>query len=293
MARRDRYDEDEDAPWLAEADPAARTEVSKRSLFWTITIILSLATAAVIGGVLLFAQKSGGSTDGYMNAEQAPLIEAEPGPYKIAPKDPSGLQVEGQGGVIYDAGAGGEVASTIDPNSGPEAPLPLPGTVPATPPATGVPRDLLPQAEAVQAPLPAPPPVTKPPAVVPPKAVPAAPVKPPNSPEKPREAPKSPPAKPVDAPKPPVAKPAEPPKPAMAKPAAGKAGTVQLGAFSSPEKAENAWAAMAGKAGLTGKKISAVEKDGKTLYRLRGSASDTAAACAALKASGNPCSVVE
>lgn len=293
MARRDRYDEDEDAPWLAEADPAARTEVSKRSLFWTITIILTLATAAVIGGVLLFAQKSGGSTDGYMNAEQAPLIEAEPGPYKIVPKDPSGLQVEGQGGVIYDAGAGGEVASTIDPNSGPEAPLPLPGTVPAVPPATGVPRDLLPQGEAVQAPLPATPPLAKAPAASLPRPVTATPVKLPNSPERPREAPKPAPVKPVDTPKPPVAKPVEPPKPAVAKPVAGKAGTVQLGAFSSPEKAENAWAAMAGKAGLAGKTISAVERDGKTLYRLRGSSSDTAAACAALKAGGNPCSVVE
>jgi cell division protein FtsN len=103
------------------------------------------------------------------------------------------------------------------------------------------------------------------------------------------------PAKPLVAVPPPAApaptKPADT-KPADAKPAA-KSGSVQLGAFSSEEKANAVWAGLAGKHGLSGKRIIAVESGGKTLYRLRAASGDPAATCAKLKAAGDACAIVE
>jgi len=272
MARREI---DDDAPWLAEAAPAPRTEVSRRSLFWTVFIVLVLATIAAVGLVLLISKKDGGSTQGYMNAEQAPVITAEPGPFKIKPADPSGMVIEGLDGTMYTAGEGIDQGSAIDPSLAPEAPLPRPGTV------TGPPRDLVPEpVDELIGPA-APPAPTVAPAVQ--KPVPAVPV---------------PTAKPVaPAPKP-VAAPSKPlvvlPKPAetAAKPAA-KSGSVQLGAFSSEEKANAVWAGLAGKYGLSGKRIIAIESGGKTLYRLRAASGDQAATCARLKAAGDACAIVE
>jgi cell division protein FtsN len=94
-----------------------------------------------------------------------------------------------------------------------------------------------------------------------------------------------------------VAVPPPPPAPAPAKPAdakpAAKAGSVQLGAFSSEEKANAVWAGLAGKHGLSGKRIIAVESGGKTLFRLRAASGDPAATCAKLKAAGDACAIVE
>jgi hypothetical protein len=256
MARKD----DDDAPWLAEAGGRERTTVSRRSLFWTLVIGLGLATVVAVGLVLLFTRKDTGSTQGYMNAEQAPLITAEPGPYKIAPADPKGLQVDGEGQTIYAAGEGIDPGSVIDTSALPEAPLPRPGT--DAPP--GPPTDLL------SATTPADPAAA---AAEPPKAVAKPPANPPVSTAKPMVPPPLPTTKtPTTAPKP--------------------GGIVQLGAFSSPEKAEEAWAKLAARHGLTGKRIIAVTANGKTLYRLR-SSGDAAAICARLKAAGDPCAVVE
>ena len=153
MARRDT---DDDAPWLAEAEPRGResTTVSRRSMFWTIVVLLSLAAIAVIGTVVLLAKKEGGSTAGYMEADQAPLIAAEAGPYKVRPGDPQGLAVDGEGQTIYATGEGGDPASAIDPDGTPEEPLLRPGSVPVTAsgmstgaPPDGAPTDLLPKAQ--------------------------------------------------------------------------------------------------------------------------------------------------
>jgi cell division septation protein DedD len=265
MARRDL---DDDAPWLAEAAPAARTEVSRRSLFWTVFLVLVLATIAAVGLVLLISKKDGGSTQGYMNAEQAPVITAEPGPFKVKPVDPAGMRIEGLDGTMYTAGEGIDEGSAIDPSLAPEAPLPRPGTV------TGPPRELVPE--------PMDEPIVTPPATVPANVQ--------------RPAPAAPPPVAASAPKPLVAGP-PPAAPAPAKPAetktAAKAGSVQLGAFSSEEKANAAWAGLAGKHGLSGKRIIAVESGGKTLYRLRAASGDPAATCAKLKAAGDACAIVE
>lgn len=281
MARRDL---DDDAPWLAEATPAPRTEVSRRSLFWTVFIVLVLATIAAVGLVLLISKKDGGSTQGYMNAEQAPVITAEPGPFKVKPADPAGMRIEGLDGTMYTAGEGIDQGSAIDPSLAPEAPLPRPGAgtdVPRPGTETGPPRDLVPEPMDEVIGLPPPPATTVAPGIQKPAPTVVAPAPKPVVPA----------PKPVAAPPKPLVvlpKSAEP----AAKPAA-KSGSVQLGAFSSEEKANAAWAGLAGKHGLSGKRIIAIESGGKTLYRLRAASGDTAATCAKLKAAGDACAIVE
>ena len=262
-----RHDDDDDAPWLAEAAPAPRTDVSRRSVFWTVLIVLGLAAIVAIGFILLISKKDGGSAQGYMNAEQAPVITAEPGPYKIKPSDPAGMAIEGLDGTMYTAGEGIDASSAIDPSLAPEIPLPRPGT--------GEPRDLVPDAADEMVALP-PAPIIVPPA-------------PTLNPAVQKPAPGKPVARPlVVVPAAPVAKPAvKPPTPAA------KSGTVQLGAFSSEEKASAAWAGLAGKHGLAGKRIIAVESGGMTLYRLRATAADPAATCVRIKAAGDACAAVE
>ncbi|MFZ4689442.1 MAG: SPOR domain-containing protein [Polymorphobacter sp.] len=292
MARRDQ--DDDDAPWLAEAGDRPRTTVSKRSLFWTVAVLLGLAAVAAIGLILLLSKKDNGSTQGYMNAEQAPLITAEPGPYKVPPLDPKGLTVEGQDQTIYAAGEGIDAGSVIDQSAVPETPLPRPGTAPPPGPP-GPPRDLMPEAMAG---------ATLPPA---PAAVPSAAILPANPATTATAKPTAPAVKPpATATKPPLAAPKPPatgnttaPKPAATKPeittaAPKKAGVVQLGAFSSPELANAAWAKLTGKHALGGasKRIITVESGGKTLYRLRASG-DATEICRKLKAAGDACTIVE
>jgi cell division protein FtsN len=208
-----------------------------------------------------------------MEPDQAPLITAEPGPYKVPPLDPKGLEVEGEGQTIYAAGQGIDEGSVIDTNAGPEAPLPRPGT--AQP--VGPPQDLLAgMARETPAlpPAPAPQPTARAtaPAIVAGQSLAKSITIPPPAPAK-------------------VAVKAAPPPAAPAK----KPGLVQLGAFSSKEKADAAWSALAGKAALNGfgKRIMVVESDGKTLYRLRASGGDAAELCRSLKAAGAPCTVIE
>ncbi len=323
-----RRDTDDDAPWLAEAELSPRrgqgretTRVSRRSLFWTLFIGLVLVAVAGVGVMVLVARKDGGSTQGYMNAENAPLIAAETGPYKVEPSDPKGLEVAGQDQTLYATGEGADQGSVIDQSAVPETPMARPTAqgAGAAPPATvaanppGAPRNLLPEAHRTTpvAPDPAPPapiaprdgdtgkviikPDVKKPEVRKPDAA-----KPANADTVKAEVAKA--AKPVrpDAvsPTPPVVKAS--PKP-NAKPEtkpetrpSGTAHTVQLGAFSSPEKAEAAWNALAGR-GMMGfnHRLIKIEKGDTTLYRLRASGGDAAALCAKLKSAGDACSVVE
>ncbi len=75
--------------------------------------------------------------------------------------------------------------------------------------------------------------------------------------------------------------------------------TLQLGAFSTRDKADAAWTKAGGDGALSGltKRIEPVDRDGTTLYRLRaaGVASKAAATalCGRIKAAGNACIVAE
>lgn len=326
--------EDDDLPWLAEGVREERATIVPRArLLGGGVVAVALAGLVALGVYFASGHKSDGSS-GYARPEDAPLIAADAGAYKVVPTDPGGAQIGGIDDAIAATAGGTDQGSAIVADDA-EEPLarPLPGT---TAPTATVPPpvDLLPPASRAPA-APAVVPVTIAPAPVQPPArtaaaVPAVkptagtptpkPVVPATKPEpqiaanRPPPAPAAKPAKPHDDP---LASPAEATKPAdVAKPKAA-AGTdaaklavspdapakgsvaLQLGAFSTRDKAEAAWTKAGGDGALSGlaKRIEPVERDGKTLYRLRagGVASRDAARalCARLAAAGHACIVAE
>ena len=275
---------DEDAPWLAEAAPL-RAEPKKRPLLNIVIAVLALGAVAAVALLMLLGRRDGGSSQGYMEPDQAPLIEADAGPYKVPPADRQGMDVQGEGEVIHEAVRGQDPGAVIDMGALPEEPL-------------GRPRDLLPPGSASPPPAaPAGQPVqvqvlpAGPAAAAPARPLPAKPAVPPPAPVAVKPAP----AKPIAVPPAPVAKPpAAVTRPAATVTAPAQTGskTVQIGAFSSEAKAEEEWARVAAKGGLTGKRIEKLtSSSGKTLWRVRGTAADPDAACKAILAVKGACEV--
>ncbi len=295
MARRD---SDDDQPWLAEGVREEQsTLVPRARVFGGGLIVVLLAVLVALGVYFAAARKSDGSR-GYATPAEAPLIDADTGPYKVAPDHPGGAQITGIDDTIAAAASGRDPGSALLPDTN-ENPLPRPvaGAL------AKAPTDLLATVPATDARIVAPPvdhaPPTKPPA---PHAA-ATPVVPP--PAKPASTslikPTSPAARPVDplAASADVAARAAKFDPAEAAPAEAKSGsvTLQLGAFSTAAKADAAWIKAGTDGVLSGltKRVEPVDHDGTTLYRLRagGVASPDAgrALCARLKAAGAACIV--
>ena len=279
---------DEDAPWLAEAAPL-RAAPKKRPLLNIVIAVLALGAVAAVALLMLLGRRDGGSSQGYMEADQAPLIEADAGPYKVPPADRQGMDVQGDGEVIHEAVRGENPGAVIDMGALPEESL-------------GRPRDLLPPGS------PAPPPAAPAGQPVQVQVMPAGPTA--TAPARPLAKPVVPqpvavkpvPAKPVAVPPAPASKPpaaasatpktvTKPPAP-VTPPAATGSKTVQIGAFSSEAKAEEEWARVSGKAKLTGKQIQKLtSSSGKTMWRVRGTAADPDASCKAILAVKGACEV--
>jgi cell division septation protein DedD len=288
MARRD----DDEAPWLAEVESDGHTStlVPRGRFIGGVTLFVLLLLLVVIGIYFITQTKQDGATGTPVaRAEDAPLITADPGPYKVKPADPGGLEIPGADGAVHCASKGDCAdESTIDINM-PEEPGPRPGDapvellppgdqLPAIPPAAAVARPAVPAAPVVSAPKAA---VAVPPvATVPPRPKPGA-------------------STTVPLVKTPAAAPPRPAPATVAAPASGGT-TLQLGAFSSAAKAEQAWKSLSTRFAYLAplnKRIEPVERETGTLYRLRASGSTDAAAaahtCAMLKVAGETCAVVK
>ncbi len=289
MAREPDYDDD--APWLSSVEDERRgtTLVPQRRLIGGVVVFLVLL-AVIVGGLYFVTARArqGGSSAGVATPEEAPLIAADSGPYKVAPgaDAPTGLKVDGAGNTIYAAGEGENVTGALDPGAMPEDPLPRPGTLGAAP------HDLLPPAAAGSSETSVIPPAGTKPAAAPPALKPAMATKPAEA-AKPAPPPVTAPLRPLPKPEPVV-----PGAPAP-KPATGGV-ALQLGAFSSSAKASAVWDDYAKRFKYLGglsKSVQSVDRDGTTLYRLRavGVADRAAAAdlCGRLKVAGVECVVTQ
>ena len=298
MARRD-FDETEDAvaPWLsaAEVEPDARhTDVSRSRLVWWIALLALLLVLAV---GLIYASLAKPDDDGeFVGPDGLPgLIQAPDTPYRVRPNATGGMNVEGVGQTAYEAADGVDPGGDLDLGALPEEPMerpvaaaPAPPVVPPVPqtPSTAAGTARTPTAlPSNTATLPAPP--TKPTETLTTKVIAAK--LPPVAVKTDRLAGLD---KKIDA--------ASKPK-AVAPPSATASGTIlQLGAFSSEAKAKAAWKNFTGRYGyLSGLEpaIAPLERDGKTLYRLRATGATTSGQatdlCARLRVAGEQCSVTE
>ena len=98
MARRN--SDDDDAPWLAEADGDVRatTSVPRGRVIGGLILFLLLLTLVVVGVYVVISKKQDGATGaGVTRAEDAPLITADPGPYKVPPDEVGGMQIDDSG----------------------------------------------------------------------------------------------------------------------------------------------------------------------------------------------------
>jgi len=218
------YD-DQGLPWLEGVDDEEGPRGVSGPKMIAALIIVAVA-ASVIAATFFWVGRSRPAVTG------APeLIAAAPGPYKVRPDDPGGLDVAGESETAYSTSAGEDPDAALDMNKlpqGVEPPAPEPA-IPAEPK---------------------------------PKRI------PPNETKEPAPA--------DDAP-------------------AGP--TIQLGAYASTIKAETAWGMLSGRfpqVAALSKSVVSASVGGKTVHRLRavGSAEQTRAACAAMKAAGESCMVV-
>lgn len=223
------YD-DQSLPWLeaVENEDGPRAISARKML---VALLLVLLAGAIVAGTFFWLGRQDPALTG---APQ--LIRAEPGPYKVKPTDPGGLDVAGESETAYSTSAGEDPDAALDVGKLPQdmAPLPEPAVVAPTPP----------------------------------KKI------PPNETKEPAS---------DDA--------------APATPAALSGPTIQLGAYGSTIKADTAWRMLSGRfpeVAALRKTVVSATVGGKTVLRLRavGTAEQTRAACAALKAAGENCIVV-
>lgn len=127
----------ESLPWLeaVENDEAPRAISARKML---IGLVLVLLAAAVVAGTMFWVGRQDPAPGG------APeLIKAEPGPYKVRPSDPGGLDVAGDSETAYSTSAGEDPDAALDVRKLPQDMTPLPVETPrqATPPKKIPPRE--------------------------------------------------------------------------------------------------------------------------------------------------------
>ena len=113
------YD-DSELPWLAavENEDGPRG-VSARRMFAALLIVL--LAAAIVAATFFWLGRRDAVVSG---APQ--LIRAEPGPYKVKPDNPGGLDVVGESETAFKTGAGEDADAQLDLSAVPEAPVARP-----------------------------------------------------------------------------------------------------------------------------------------------------------------------
>jgi SPOR domain len=107
---------DEQLPWLeAVDDEDGPAGIPPRKMLAALLVVL--AAAALVSGTFFWLGRQAGSPAG-----GAPeLIRAEPGPYKVKPPNPGGLDVAGESQTAFETSAGQDTDAQIDLSKAPEA----------------------------------------------------------------------------------------------------------------------------------------------------------------------------
>ena len=121
------YDEDR-LPWLEAVDDedGPRGLSGRRMLAAFVTVLLA---AAIVAGTLFWL----GRRDSGEVAGAPELIRAEPGPYKVKPDDPGGLDVAGESETAFQTSAGEDTDANLDLSAAAETPVVRPAPKPAAP----------------------------------------------------------------------------------------------------------------------------------------------------------------
>ena len=113
------YDEGQ-LPWLQAVDDEDEPRgISARKMLAALLVVL--LAAGLVAATFFWLGKQGTSASG-----PAELIRAEPGPYKIKPSNPGGLNVAGESETAFETSAGEDPDSQLDLSAVPEAPVAKP-----------------------------------------------------------------------------------------------------------------------------------------------------------------------
>lgn len=119
---------EEPLPWLeAVEDEDEPRGLSARKMLGAIAVVL--AAAALVAGTLFWLGRQGAP----VSSGPPELIRAEPGPYKVKPENPGGLNVAGDSETAFATSAGEETEAELDLGALPEEPVARPEPKPATP----------------------------------------------------------------------------------------------------------------------------------------------------------------
>lgn len=252
----------EPMPWLdpVEVDDDPRDMVVPRRSLTIWVLLLGALLVLVVGLVYAEIAKPKDETPVYAENGEVPLIRAPDGPFKERPSDPGGMDLEGLNQTAHEAAGGVDPGGDLNFDALPEEPIDRSVLLAGTPKAPA------PAAEAE-------------------------------------------PAKPDAKPEPAAEKPAAekpsvktPPKGETKEPVADETGSfaLQLGAFSSEAKANEAWKRFSERYSYLAdlnKSVAALQRDDEKLYRLRATGITSRAQadnlCKRLRAAGDQCTVVD
>ena len=115
-----RFHQDDQLPWLQGVEDEEEPRgVSASRMFAFLAVVL--VAAGLVGASFFYLGRTNSSGNG------APeLIPAPPGPYKIRPTDPGGLDVSGESRTAFETSAGEDRDSRLDLDAVPEAPVAKP-----------------------------------------------------------------------------------------------------------------------------------------------------------------------
>ena len=122
-------DDDDRLPWLEAVDEDDDREGPSAAKLIAFVVIGLAAIGLIVGGLFWMGNRTG-SADG-----EPELIAAPAGDYKVAPEEPGGMKVEGEGDTQFAASEGAEPKAKIDAGALPEAPVTAAKAPPAKAPA--------------------------------------------------------------------------------------------------------------------------------------------------------------
>ena len=122
---------DEPLPWLIPVEDEDEPRgISARKMLAALVVVL-LAVIIIAGAFFWIGHRD-------TTGSGAPLlIKAPPGPYKVKPANPGGLDISGESETAFETSAGEDKDSRLDLNKLPETPVARPAKAPpAEPPAS-------------------------------------------------------------------------------------------------------------------------------------------------------------
>jgi hypothetical protein len=113
---------DEQLPWLEAVDDedVPRGAPARRMLAALLVVLLA---AALVSATFFWLGRQNAAETGGGSPE---MIRAEPGPYKVKPADPGGLDVAGESETAFETSAGQDTDAQLDLSRLPEQPVAAP-----------------------------------------------------------------------------------------------------------------------------------------------------------------------